>query len=310
MKVLRTMLIAVALLGGAVTMNAQSMSIGAVRSNARFLTDRMAYTLGINDPYLIDEIYRINYDYIWGVNSYLDDVALGYYYDDYMTVCAARDMALRTLLGPAVWNRLLGISYFHRPIVFANRGWHFSIYDYDRYGRRHFFYNPPRPFGNGYAGGHFFRGMAPKNARPAARVPQNRGNMNARPGNNVRNSAPNTVTNHREMNLNANRGATPNVNRGTTPNVNRGTTPNANRGTTPNASRGTVPNVNERVNRNTNQNAGVRKEAGRTSASRSYTLTRSNSNLRSSSRSSSTRSTAAPSAPARSSQGPARGGRR
>lgn len=287
MKALKTILVAVALLGGALTLNAQSMSVMAIRSNARFLTDRMAYTLGIRDPFLIDEIYRINYDYIWGVNSYLDDVALGYYYDDYMTVCAARDMALRTLLGQAVWNRLLGISYFHRPIVFANRGWHFSIYDYDRHGRKHFFYNPPRPFGNGYAGGHFFRGMTPKNPRPAARVPQNRMDMNVRPGNNVRNSAPNTVTNHREMNLNANRGTAPNVNRGTT--------------------RGTAPNVNERMNRNTNQNAGVRKEAGRTSASRSYTLTRSNSNLRSSSRSSSTRNT---SAPTRSNQGQARGGRR
>lgn len=294
MKALKTILVAVALLSGALTLNAQSMSVMAIRSNARFLTDRMAYTLGIRDPFLIDEIYRINYDYIWGVNSYLDDVALGYYYDDYMTVCAARDMALRTLLGQAVWNRLLGISYFHRPIVFANRGWHFSIYDYDRHGRKHFFYNPPRPFGNGYAGGHFLRGMAPKNPRPAARVPQNIKEINVRPNNNVRNSAPNTVTNHREMNLNANRGTAPNVNRGTTSNVNSGT----------------APNVNERMNRNTNQNAGVRKEAGRTSASRSYTLTRSNSNLRSSSRSSSTRNTSAPSAPARSSQGQAHGGRR
>jgi DNA polymerase III sliding clamp (beta) subunit (PCNA family) len=125
-----------------------------------------------------------------------------------------------------------------------------------------------------------------KNLRPAARVPQNRKEINVRPNNNVRNSAPNTVTNHREMNFNANRGTTSNVNRGT------------------------APNVNERMNRNTNQNAGVRKEAGRTSASRSYTLTRSNSNLRSSSRSSSTRNTSAPSAPARSSQGQAHGGRR
>lgn len=286
MKALRTILVAVALLGGAVTLNAQSMSVMAVRSNARFLTDRMAYTLGIRDPFLIDEIYRINYDYIWGVNSYLDDVALGYYYDDYMTVCAARDMALRTLLGPAAWNRLLGISYFHRPIVFANRGWHFSIYDYDRHGRKHFFYNPPRPFGNGYAGGHHFRGMAPKNARPAAGVLQNRRDMNVHPGNNVRNSAPSTVTNHRETNLNANRGAASNANRGT------------------------ALNVNERTNRNNSQNANPRTEAGRTSASRSYTLTRSNSNLRSSSRSSSTRNTAAPSAPAKSNQGQARGGRR
>ena len=60
MKALKTILVAVALLGGALTLNAQSMSVMAIRSNARFLTDRMAYTLGIRDPFLIDEIYRIN----------------------------------------------------------------------------------------------------------------------------------------------------------------------------------------------------------------------------------------------------------
>lgn len=171
MKALRTLLTAVVLLAGSVTMNAQRMSVAAMQNNARFLTDRMAYTLGIRDPFLIDEIYRINYDYIWGVNDYLDDVALGYYYDDYMTVCAARDAALRSLLGYTVWNRLLGYSYFHRPIVFANRGWRFSIYDYDRFGPRRFHYAPPRPIARGYAGGHFFSGMPPRGGRPAGPAP-------------------------------------------------------------------------------------------------------------------------------------------
>lgn len=166
MKALRTILTVAVLFCGAMAMNAQSMSITAMRSNARFLTDRMAYTLGISDPYLIDEMYRINYDYILGVNGYLDDVALGYYYDDYMAVCTARDLALRTLLGARLWDSVVRYSYFHRPIVFANRGWHFSIYDYDRYGAHHFFCAVPRPFSGGYAGGHFFRGMAPKGGRP------------------------------------------------------------------------------------------------------------------------------------------------
>ncbi len=168
MKALRTLLTAIVLLAGALTMNAQRMSIAAMQSNARFLTDRMAYTLGISDPFLIDEIYRINYDYIWGVNDYLDDVALGYYYDDYLAVCAARDAALRNLLGYTVWNRLIGYTYFHRPIVFVNRGWHFSIYDYDRYGMNRYYYHAPRPIARGYAGGHFFRPMAPRGYRRGA----------------------------------------------------------------------------------------------------------------------------------------------
>lgn len=147
-------------------MNAQRMSVAMMRDNARFLTDRMAYTLGIRDPYLIDEIYRINYDYIWGVNDYLDEVAMGYYYDDYMAVCTARDLALRNLLGLAVWNRIVGYGHFHRPIVFADRRWRFSVYDYDRYGRNRYYFHAPRPL-NTYAGGRMFRGMAPRHNAPA-----------------------------------------------------------------------------------------------------------------------------------------------
>ena len=115
MKALRTLLTAIVLLAGAMTMNAQRMSIVAMQNNARFLTDRMAYTLGISDPFVIDEIYRINYDYIWGVNEYLDDVALGYYYDDYMAVVTARDIALRNLLVYTIWNRLYRLHLLPSP---------------------------------------------------------------------------------------------------------------------------------------------------------------------------------------------------
>lgn len=181
MKTLRNLLTAVVILCGTLTMNAQSMSITAIRSNARFLTDRMAYTLGIRDPFLIDEIYRINYDYIYGVNHYLDDIALGYYYDDYMMVCNARDIALRNLLGITVWNRLIGYSYFHRPIIFSNHRWHFGIYDHDRFGATYFHYSAPRPFAGGYAGGHFFGGMAPRGGRGNAVPPPAPGRGNAAP---------------------------------------------------------------------------------------------------------------------------------
>lgn len=218
MKALRTLLTAVVLLTGSMTMNAQGMSITVMRDNARFLTDRMAFTLGIRDPYLIDEIYRINYDYIWGVNDYLDDVAMGYYYDDYMTIVAARDAALRSLLGNRVWKRLRGYTYFHRPIVFANQRWRFTIYDHDRYGLHNFHFGVPRPYDAGYAGGHIVRPMPPRpvahrpspprpahrpvaprvERRPAApgghatppATPRNPGNRNVTPRN--QNDAPNT----------------------------------------------------------------------------------------------------------------------
>lgn len=161
MKTLRTLL-TVILLAGATMMNAQRMSYDAMSRNARFLTDRMAYTLGVTSMAIIDDIYRINFDYIYGVNDYLDDVAMGYYYDDYNLICARRDNALRYLLGEYLWNRLVGYTYFHRPIVFHDHRWHFSVYDYDHYGHHYFHYGAPTHYSNHYAGGHFFGGMPPR----------------------------------------------------------------------------------------------------------------------------------------------------
>ncbi|MBO7593112.1 MAG: hypothetical protein J6T00_07100 [Bacteroidaceae bacterium] len=260
MKALRTTLAAVVLFIGAMTVNAQSMSIAAMRSNARFLTDRMAYTLGISDPFVIDEIYRINYDYIWGVNEYLDDVALGYYYDDYMAVVAARDIALRNLLGVRLWNRVVNYSYFYRPIVFANHGWHFSIYDYDRYGVNRFYFHAPRPLVT-YTGGHFFRPMTPRGGRIAhPRDMGPRGGMTPAPNGAYRGAAP-RVGRMNNMAPRMNGNVTNNVNNNVNINVNRPATPNTN------VTRPTTPNTNVGVNRpevrtNANASAGSNMRSG------------------------------------------------
>ena len=342
MKALRTTLAAVILFVGAITVNAQSMSIAAMRSNARFLTDRMAYTLGINDPFLIDEIYRINYDYIWGVNEYLDDVALGYYYDDYMAVVAARDAALRNLLGVRLWNRIVNYSYFYRPIVFANHGWRFSIYDYDRYGVNRFYYHAPRPLVT-YTGGHFFRGMTPRRdrmvapprdmgprggavPRAGAPIPNNgayRGaaprpgrmndmapRMNGNMNNNVaRPAAPNT-----NVNVNRNTNTNVNVNRNVNVNVTRPAAPST---TTPNTNIGANRHeIRTNANANTTTNAGSSMRSGSNinSSSRFNAPTRSSATTAPSTRSSAgvsvgTRSSAGASVGTRSSAGASMGTR-
>ena len=296
MKALRTTLAAVVLFIGAMTVNAQSMSIAAMRSNARFLTDRMAYTLGINDPYLIDEMYRINYDYIWGVNEYLDDVALGYYYDDYMAVVAARDIALRNLLGVNIWNRLINYSYFYRPIVFANHGWRFSIYDYDRYGVNRFYFHAPRPLVT-YTGGHFFRGMprrdrmAPpppvRNMVPRGGAPAPNGayrgaaprggqmnDMGPRPNGNINNNVNRNVNNNVNRNINTNVNVNRNVNVNTNTNVNTSSNVSANR---PEIRPNTSGNVNRpeiRTNANTNAGNSMRSGSNINSSSRFNGTTR------------------------------------
>ena len=323
MKALRTTLAAVILFVGAITVNAQSMSIAAMRSNARFLTDRMAYTLGINDPFLIDEIYRINYDYIWGVNEYLDDVALGYYYDDYMAVVAARDAALRNLLGVRLWNRIVNYSYFYRPIVFANHGWRFSIYDYDRYGVNRFYYHAPRPLVT-YTGGHFFRGMTPRRGRMVAppRDMGPRGGIAPRGGAPVPNNGPYRGAAPRPGRMND---MAPRMNGNVNNNVSRPATPNTNVNVNRNTNTNTNVNVNRNVNVNVNRpatpsttttpniNVGANRHEIRTNANASTNAgssMRSGSNINSSSRfNAPTRSSATPSTGTRSSAGASMGTR-
>lgn len=156
MKTLRTTIAAMMIMLASLAASAQPMSVYAMRNNARFLTDRMAYTLGLSAS-LLEDLYYINYDYICGVNDYLDLVAYGYRYDDYMEIVYARDYALRRLLNERQWARLMTYDYFYRPISFSDRRWSFSIYLHDRR-MDHFFYRAPRRFDD-YRGGRFFGGM-------------------------------------------------------------------------------------------------------------------------------------------------------
>ena len=209
---------------------------------------------------------------------------MGYYYDDYISVCSARDIALRTLLGNVVWNRVIGYSYFYRPIVFANRCWHFSIYDYDRHGRGHFFLSVPRPYNRGYEGGHFFRGMAPRDTRgnmiPPRGYRQDNGRYD-RPGNVRYNNGRGNV---RE---DINRGGSRVDNGRSRVDNNRGRVDN-NRGngrTYDNRSGGRIDNGRG----NSRNDGGSRGNVSAPSRSSGFIMTRSDNNMRSSSRVSATR---------------------
>jgi len=250
MKALRTLLASMMLLVCTLAINAQPMSYNAMRNNARFLTDRMAYTLGISDPYIIDDIYRINYDYICGVNDYLDDVALGYRYDDYMAVCDYRDYALRELLGDMLWGRLIGYDYFYRPIIFENYRWRFSIYAFDNFRDRYYCHVPV--YFNDYRGGHFFGGMRPGVSRGPRPVDYHGGFRDGRRGM--------EVNNHMNGFREPNRGGvmTPNRTGDMRGNVNHngnmGGNRNDNRNVNVNVNRNDNHNVNVNVNRNDNRN--------------------------------------------------------
>ena len=201
MKNLKMIIATLALVVGTMTATAHPMSYSAMRNNARFLTDRMAYTLGLSTA-LLDDLYYINYDYICGVNDYLDDVALGYYYDDYMDVLRRRDIALQRLLTSAQWATLMTYDYFYRPISFVDRAWRFALYAFD-HRPNYYYYRVPRHF-NSYRGGHHFHGMRPihrpsrpHSNRPSFRLerPGGNGSHVGRPGNGGTNGRPNGAPN-------------------------------------------------------------------------------------------------------------------
>lgn len=153
MKTLRSTLGMLLIMFSTVTASAVRMSYYEMRDNARFLTDRMIYVLNLR-PELIDDLYCINFDYICGVNDYLDDVARGYRYNEYRDVLLLRDRALISLLTEVEWRMLTGYDYFYRPITFVNNVWSFSVYAFDKWNRRLFF-DRPRHFDD-YRGGRYF----------------------------------------------------------------------------------------------------------------------------------------------------------
>ena len=248
MRKIRTILVAVTMLTMANVMNAQIMTYAMMRDHARFLTDRMAFTLALR-PDVIDAVYMINFDYIYGVNEYLDDMALGYTYAEYDDILYHRDLALRRLLTAAQWARYISYDYFYRPIVFANNGWRFNIYTYDT---RHTYYHygMPRHY-HEYRGGRYFHPMRPAHrphvGRPAPGRPHNNGVYGGRRDDMPRGGHGNAPRNHDNY-RGGNQGGAPGHNNHGSVNNNHGGV-NNNHGSV-NNNRGGVNNNHGSVNNN------------------------------------------------------------
>jgi len=243
----KTLLVAVMMLTMANVLNAQPMSYAVMRDHARFLTDRMVFTLGLRAD-VIDAVYMINFDYIYGVNEYLDDLAYGYTYAEYNDMLYHRDLALRRLLTAAQWARYMSYDYFYRPIVFANNGWRFSIYTYDT---RHTYYHygMPRHY-HAYRGGHYFHPMRPANrphiVHPAPGRPHHNDVYGGRRNDMPRHNPGNAPRNH--DNYRGNQGGAPGHNNHGGVNNNRGGMNNNHGGV--NNNRGSVNNNRGGVNNN------------------------------------------------------------
>ena len=115
-----------------IAISANAMTYNEARNEALFLSDKMAYELGLDEAQY-EAVYNLNLDYLMGLNVRADL---------YGSRWSIRDRGLIRVLTPAQYNLYMTRSYFYRPVSWSGRTWVFSIYD--RYHRNHFFrHHPP-----------------------------------------------------------------------------------------------------------------------------------------------------------------------
>lgn len=118
---------------------ANASSLGDIRVNARFLTDRMAFELNLNQSQYND-LFEINFDFLNGVDPYLTGMACAdaAALDAYYRYLDERNDDLRWILSSSAYTRFLAIEYFFRPIYAMNNVCYLRVYKV--YPNRSFFY--------------------------------------------------------------------------------------------------------------------------------------------------------------------------
>lgn len=116
-----------------------AMSLSSIRTNARFLSDRMAYELDMT-PQQYDDCYEINYDFIRAIEPYMNDVVRGYRdaIDRYYTYLDWRNDDLRYIMTERQYRLFLQLDYFYRPVYTYRNDWLLRVYQV--YNNNKFFY--------------------------------------------------------------------------------------------------------------------------------------------------------------------------
>ena len=167
------------------SVTAKALSYETARSEALFLSDKMAYELNLS-PSQYEAIYEINLDYFMCVGSKLDL---------YTDLWKQRNYEIQQVLTPYQYEKFLRLKYFYRPLGWRDGRWEFRIYRvYPN--RGHFMMARPRAYGH-YRGGRHFgaRPGGPGRVGPGPRGDVRRGgpggNRIAPPrSNNLRGPAP------------------------------------------------------------------------------------------------------------------------
>ena len=130
-----------------------AMSISKMRQNARFLTDKMTYELGLS-MMQYDDVYEVNYDFINNIRYIMDDVVRGHIdaLERYYECLDIRNDDLRWILSNSQYRRFLDIDYFYRPVYTTKNNWLFLIYNI-YVDKNFFYYDKPHHYRN-YNGEH------------------------------------------------------------------------------------------------------------------------------------------------------------
>ena len=131
-----------------------AMSLHDIRREARFLTDRMGHELGLSNRQYND-VYEINFDFLYQVNEVIDDVVYGYddAIDYYYYLLDVRNEDLMYVLRSRQYRRFVNRDYFYRPIYMVGRTWGMRIWD--RYHDRNYFYFSMPTCYHTYIGAHY-----------------------------------------------------------------------------------------------------------------------------------------------------------
>ena len=112
----------------AMSISANAMSYSVARNEALFLSDKMAYELGLNGAQY-DAVYEINLDYLMSMNGQGDVFGIWW---------SRRNSDLSYVLSAWQYNKYMACSYFYRPLVWNAGKWQFGIYRH--YSNRGLFY--------------------------------------------------------------------------------------------------------------------------------------------------------------------------
>lgn len=153
MKTMRLAMMMIALAAISAETSA-AMSLVDIRREARFLTDRMGYELGLTDRQYND-VYEINFDFFYHVNEVIDDMVYGYddAIDYYYYLLDVRNEDLLYVLRSNQYRRFVKCDYFYRPIYLSGSRWSMRIYT--RYTDRDYYYYSKPIYYDTYCGAHY-----------------------------------------------------------------------------------------------------------------------------------------------------------